>query len=221
MREGTPITATLEHVVFLPTSSAKNFPSVIALHGRGTDEYDLVPVVLALEIPELLLISPRAPYNFPYGGHAWYHLGQEGVPEPESFRSSLGLLHKFIDEVKGGYPVDPERLFLLGFSQGTMMAYATALANPRAFGGVVALSGYVPIGSKLPLQLTGLAGFPVFISHGSNDAIIPPRYGSESAKLLTEAGADVSYHEYSMGHEIREETLRDIRKWFQKILKPG
>ena len=218
MRQGTAIAATLQHSVFLPTSNRRNFPTIIALHGRGTDENDLVPVVLALEIPDLLLISPRAPFNFPYGGYAWYDLAQEGVPEPGTLRTSLGLLRKFVEEVKAGYPVDSERLILLGFSQGTMMAYSTALVNPAGFRGVVALSGFIPIRSNLPFQLTELNGFPVFISQGSNDVIIPPRYGREAARLLTEAGASVTYHEYPMGHEIREDTLRDLKQWIRSVL---
>jgi len=218
MRQGTSIKASLEHLVFLPTSGGKKLPTLIALHGRGTDENDLVPVALALEIPDLLLVSPRAPFAFPYGGYAWYELGLEAIPEPETLNASLELLRKFVEEVETGYPVDPDRLILLGFSQGTMMAYATALVNPEKFRGIVALSGYMPIRSNVPLQLNNLAGLPVFISHGSNDQIIPVQYGREAAKLLTDAGAKVTYHEYSMGHEIREETMRDIKKWVRETL---
>jgi phospholipase/carboxylesterase len=221
MRQGTSIKASLEHLMFLPTSGGKNLPTLIALHGRGTNENDLVPVILALEISDLLLISPRAPFRFPYGGYAWYELGQEAIPEPETLQTSMELLRKFVEEVKAGYPVDPERLILLGFSQGTMMAYATALANPERFRGIVALSGYMPIRSNLSLQLNNLAGFPVFISHGSSDQIISVRYGREAAKLLTDGGAEVTYHEYPMGHEIREETIRDIKKWVRETLDYG
>ena len=220
MRRGTPIAASLKHLVFLPTSAGKNFPTIIAMHGRGADENDLAPVVLALKIPDLVLVTPRAPFAFPYGGYAWYDLGQEGVPAPETFRTSTGLVQKFVEEVKAGYPVDPKRLILLGFSQGTMMAYATALINPSMFRGIAALSGYLPYRANSPLRLSNLAGFPVFISHGFNDPIIPVRLGREAAKLLMDAGANVAYHEYLMGHEIGEDTIQDLREWVLKVLRP-
>jgi len=216
--QGKSIVASLEHLVFLPANKGKNSPAIIALHGRGADEHDLVPVVLALEIPDLVLVSPRAPFGFAYGGYAWYGLGDEGVPDPETFQTSLKLLRKFVDEVTVGYPVDRNRLILLGFSQGTMMAYATALTDPGMYRGIVALSGYIPLRSNLPVQLTKLTNLPVFIAHGSDDAVIPPRYGREAAKILAEAGAQVTFHEYPMGHEIREETIRDIKQWIQKLL---
>ena len=219
MRQGKSIASTLEHLVFLPVSGGRNSPTIIAMHGRGADENDLAPVVLALEIPDLLVVTPRAPFAFPYGGYAWYDLGQEGIPDPKAFRSSLGLFQKFVEEVKAGYPVDPKRLILLGFSQGTMMAYAAALVNPSTFRAIAALSGYVPHQSHLHLQLSNLAGFPVFISHGSNDTVIPVRMGREAAQLLKDAGADVTYREYLMGHEIREETIRDLKQWMLKVLE--
>lgn len=219
MRQGTPVQSTLEHLVFLPTSAGKNFPTIIAMHGRGADENDLAPVVLALEIPNLVLVTPRAPFSLPYGGYVWYEHGQEGVPDEETFRTGMGLLQKFVEEVKVGYPVDPKRLILLGFSQGAMMAYATALVDPSSFRGIAALSGYVPSRSHLPLQLSSLAGFPVFISHGWNDMVIPVRFGREAARLLTDAGANVTYHEYLMGHEISEETIRDLKGWIAQVLR--
>ena len=214
MKQAKPIEATLKHLVFLPTRDDKS-SALIAMHGRGADENDLASVILTLEIPDLILIVPRAPFAFPYGGYAWYNAGQEGSPDEETFRTSLGLVQKFVEQVKAGYPVDPKRLILLGFSQGATMAYATEFANPSMSQGVAALSGYIPS----TFRPTALGGVPVFISHGINDMVIPVRYGREAAKLLTEAGADVTYREYFMGHEITEQTIRDLKQWILKLLR--
>jgi phospholipase/carboxylesterase len=215
--QGKSIAASLQHRVFFPSTVREKYPAIIAIHGRGTNENDLVPLVLSLSLPNVLLVSPRAPFPFPYGGYVWYDLAHEGVPEPNSFRTSIDMLQKFVGEVKQGYPVDSERVLLLGFSQGTVMAYATALLDPTSFLGVAALSGYIPYRSGLPLKLTNLNGFPVFISHGSDDSIIPARLGRESAELLKRAGATVTYREYPMGHEVTEDTMRDLSEWSRNI----
>ena len=217
IKQGKSIAGSLHHSVFYPSTTAGKYPTIIAIHGRGTDENDLVPLVLSLSLPNVLLITPRAPFPFPYGGFVWYDLAQEGIPEPNTFRKSVEMLLKFVEEVKRGYPIDAKRLLLLGFSQGTVMAYATALLNPTSFLGVAALSGYIPHRSGLPLKLTNLDGFPVFISHGSEDPIIPARLGRESAEILRRAGAAVTYREYSMGHEVTEDTMRDLNEWSRKI----
>ena len=96
------------------------------------------------------------------------------------------------------------------------MTYVAALPNPSSFRGIAALSGYMP--RQADMQFTGLAGFPVFISHGTNDPIIPVRLGRETAKLLVNAGADVTYREYLMGHEIGIDASRDLRRWLLSTL---
>lgn len=217
IKQGKSIAASLQHSVFYPSTTAEKYPTIIAIHGRGTDENDLVPLVRSIPLPNVLLITPRAPFPFPYGGFHWYDLAQEGIPEPNTFRNSVETLQKFVEEVKRGYPIDAKRLLLLGFSQGTVMAYTTALLNPTSFLGVAALSGYIPHRSGLPLKLTNLNGFPVFISHGIEDPIIPARLGRESAELLRRAGATVTYKEFPMRHEVTEETMRDLNEWSRKI----
>jgi phospholipase/carboxylesterase len=217
IEEGKSIAASLQHRVFFPSTAREKYPAIIAIHGRGTNENDLVPLVLSLSLPNVLLVSPRAPFPFLYGGFVWYDITHDGIPEPNTFRTSIDMLQKFVGEVKQGYPVDAERLLLLGFSQGTAMAYATALLDPTSFLGVAALSGYIPHQSGLPLKLTNLNGFPVFISHGSDDPIIPARLGRESAELLKRAGATVTYREYPMGHEVTEDTMHDLSEWSRNI----
>jgi len=218
LKEGSPIPASLHHVVFLPTRKGERFPTIVAVHGRGADENDLVSLVLSLERADVILVSPRAPFPFPSGGFAWYDVVQEGVPNPEAFGVSLGLFHRFIDEIKAGYPVDPDRVILLGFSQGTVMVYATALLDPNSFRAVAALSGYIPLHSGLTFDMNNLKGRPFFISHGMHDEIIPPKFGREAAEFLKKTGAQVTYREYLMGHQVSEETMRDLAAWLKTIL---
>jgi phospholipase/carboxylesterase len=222
MREGSPIAASLEHVVYYPTQKAERYAAVVALHGRGTDEYDLIPLVSSLGLTDVLVISPRAPRPFQFGGgFAWYDVSQEGVPHAQTFVSSLDILRRFIDEIRAGYPVNPERVMLLGFSQGTIMAYAVSLMDPASFLGIAALSGYIPQRSGLSLTLENLGSFSAFVSHGTYDQIIPVRLARESAELLNKAGARVDYREYPMGHEVSEETVRDLSAWAKSLLLQG
>src|SRR5208337_4184421 len=219
MKEGSPILASLEHAVYYPPRKAEKYATVVALHGRGTDQNDLIPLVQTLGLTDALLISPRAPAPFEFGGgFAWYDVSQEGVPDPQTFGASLGLLRRFMDEIRAGYPVDRQRVILLGFSQGTVMAYSVALLDPTSFFGVAALSGYIPQRSGLPL-VEDIRGFSVFVSHGVYDEVIPVRLARESAELLKKGGARVEYREYPMGHEVSEETVRDLSAWAKDLLK--
>jgi phospholipase/carboxylesterase len=222
MKQEESVKASLEHLVFYPSTTAGRYPTIVTLHGRGTDEYDLLPLVESLGLNNVLLVSPRAPLLFNpggmMGGFAWYEVGEEGAPHAQTIQSNVDVLRHFLEEIKEAYPVNPERLVLLGFSQGTVMAYAAGLLDPQSFRGIAALSGYVPNKSGLPFRVQQLTHLPVFISHGEFDEVIPVRLGRESADFLKAAGADVDYHEYPMGHEVREETLRDLGAWMGKLI---
>jgi len=215
---GKSIEAVLEHIVVYPSSKSETYPTIIALHGRGANGSDLLSLVESVSGKDTLVVAPQAPFPFQFGGgFAWYDMGQDWTPHPSTFGTSLDLLRNFLVQVKAGYPVDPTKLVLLGFSQGTVMCYAAGLLEPSSVRGIAALSGYIPLRSSLPLTLDGLKGFEVFISHGTYDEVIPTKYGHEASELLRNAGATVSYHEYLMGHEVSEETIIDLARWFKKL----
>ena len=219
MKQGKAIEASLQHLVYFPDQATPEPATVIALHGRGADEYDLLPLLEFLNFRNLLVISPRAPRPFEYGGgYMWYDLSEEGIPHPQTFNESLKLLERFLAETKRAYAINPGRLILLGFSQGAVMSFAAGLLDPHNIRGIVALSGFVPHKSRLPLQLDRVTDLPVFISHGTYDELMPIELGREAAQMLRDAGAAVTFHEYPMGHQVTEGTLRDLVSWMRGVL---
>jgi phospholipase/carboxylesterase len=168
----------------------------------------------------MLLIAPRAPRLFQAGGgYAWYDFGGEGVPDPRSFRNSVRLLQEFLVQIRRGYPIGPNGPILLGFSQGAVMSYAAGLVDPTKIRGIVGLSGYIPSRSNLPVKWNELKGLPVFISHGTYDELIPIRLGKESAELLRNAGANVTFREYTMGHQVTVDVLSELTLWMRDVLR--
>src|SRR5687768_12493533 len=116
----------LQYVVHCPDSfqnqaPASGYPTILALHGRGSNEQDLIE--LAPHLPDgLLWISPRAPLLLGPDSYEWYRVRVIGRPEPEQVRSALETIDHFIDEILLTYPVDPQKLFLFGFSQGSLLS---------------------------------------------------------------------------------------------------
>ncbi len=213
-----PIASTLTHRVVMPEGGgAGPHPTLILLHGRGADEEDLLGLAPALDT-RLLLVAPRAPLLFSYGGYTWYEVAETGVPEPQGFRESCDRLSQFLDDVLKGYPVDPARLFLFGFSMGTAMAYAMALTRPALFRGVAANSGYIPENTHLTYRWTELSGVEFCVTHGTGDPVIPVTAAQRARTLLEAARAVLSYREYEMGHEISEESLADVNAWMAHLL---
>ncbi len=208
---------------FLPPRvvSAEKSPVLILLHGRGADENDLLG--LAPELDErLMLFSVRAPFQFPFGGFTWFDLDEQGNADPKMFMESYNHLFTFVDEIAAQHASDPKlemapkatKIFLMGFSMGTIMAYAMALTQPERFAGVVAQSGFMREILGLELKWNALQHCPFIITHGTQDTVIPVNWARKTRDMFAAKGnADVVYKEYPMGHQISDASLADVSQW--------
>lgn len=195
-------------------------PGLLLLHGRGADEADLMGLAGALD-PRLTIVSARAPFRLG-PGFAWYGMGQVGQPDDDTLRTSLDELREFIKGLPGAYNIAPDRLYLLGFSQGAVVSSALAMLVPEAVRGVIMHSGYAhTYHADLGLKPDGLEGKPFFMAHGLYDNVIPVQFGRDSKKFLEAAHARVTYREYPIAHSISQESLYDLSEWLTGELDGG
>jgi phospholipase/carboxylesterase len=59
---------------------------------------------------------------------------------------------------------------------------------------------------------------PVFLAHGTDDAIVPVAMARAANEALTRAGAKLTWHEYPMPHSVCPEEVRDIAAWLTALL---
>lgn len=190
--------------------------TLVLLHGRATDEHDLLPVIDALDRERRLDgLTPRGPFTLPPGGYHWYGpVVRVGFPNKETFEQSFALLSEWLDAT-----VDLERTVLGGFSQGSVMAYALGLGAGRpAPAGVLAMSGFIPVVEGFELDLEGRRALPVAIAHGTHDPVITVQYGHEARDRLTAAGLDVLYRESPIGHGVDPRGIDELRAWLARTL---
>ncbi|MFQ3598543.1 MAG: alpha/beta hydrolase [Chloroherpetonaceae bacterium] len=211
----------LVHLV-KPTTQKEPAPLLLMLHGYGANEHDLMGLADALD-PRFTVMSARAPLSLGNGGYAWFPLAftDEGIKvlDTKSAIQSRALILRFLDEVVAHYAIHPKRIILMGFSQGSSMAYSVALTEPHRLSGMVAMSGRLPDERLLKLAPTEhLKNFPIFVSHGLHDQILPIQNGRESEARLRELHMNVTYKEYPMAHQISSECLSDISTWLTKQL---
>lgn len=213
------IQSTLFHKIIPPRNSlSKTSPALVFLHGRGSNEDDLLSLNEFLD-DRFFFISVRAPYPFQYsGGYTWYDVPEIGKPEPKMFTESYNRLVQFHDDIVKGYPIDQRKIFYFGFSMGTIMSFALSLSKPELVRGVVANGGYIPEDSNLKFHWDKLKNTSFFVAHGIYDSVISIKFAHRAKYLLEQAGADLTYREYSMGHQISEESLNDISQWLTNKL---
>ena len=197
--------------------------ALVLLHGRGTNEFDLLPLLDALD-PErrLVGVTPRAPLELTPGGFHWYISRAVGYPDHDTFHSTYETLTAFLDSLPEALGVPGTRTVLGGFSQGTAMSYAAGLGAGRpAPAGILALSGFMPVVDGFELDLTGREGYPVAIGHGIHDPVISVEFGREARSRLEAAGADVLYREAPVMHGIDPSFIPLLQDWLTDRTRPG
>jgi phospholipase/carboxylesterase len=194
------------------------YPTILALHGRGSNERDLIG--LAQYLPQQFLwISPRGPFTLGPDSYEWFQITQIGKPDPIRLANALGTLDTFIDEVSANYPVDKTKLYLLGFSQGSIMSMSYTLTKPKRVAGVIAQSGYIPHESGLQIDEAGIKNKPFILTHGIQDPMLTIDMARRSRDILQNLEADLEYHEFNMGHNVSEESLAVINTWLEKQIR--
>jgi len=206
----------IKHIAKYPKdySKDKKYPLIIAFHGHGSNENDLIDLSSQFE-DNLFWVSGRGPHNFGENGYDWYEL----PPNPEKLASILKTITIFIKELKTTYPIDTNKIYLMGFSQGSMISLSYALAFPNSISGVISQSGAIPSDIGLNIDAKNLNNLPIIITHGIEDRMIPIERAREAKDFLTKLKTNLSYNEFHMGHTINNESISVVKKWLDLELK--
>ena len=202
--------------------------AVVWLHGLGADGHDFEPVVPELRLPGSLpvrFVFPHAPVrpvtiNNGMRMRAWYDILQlGGGPEDEAgIRASERLLQDLVSREKNS-GLKARQIVLAGFSQGGAIALQAALRYPERLAGVLALSTYLPLATKLEKERSEAnRDLPIFMAHGLYDDIIPLRRAEQSRDLLSAAGWSVEWHSYPMPHSVCGDEIADIARFLVTTL---
>jgi len=201
--------------------------AVIWMHGLGADGHDFEPVVPHLDLaPGLAVrfIFPHAPsipvtLNNGFVMPAWYDilsLELERRVDVDQLRASAVAVGRLIArEQERGVP--SARVVVAGFSQGGAVGFELALTYPERLAGLIALSTYFATRDSI-VPHPANAALPIMIGHGSQDPMVDPRYGEQSAARLRELGHAVAYHDYPIEHSVSMEEIKDIGRFISACL---
>ncbi len=171
----------------------------IVLHGRGATADGILSLAHELTAADVAYLAPQA------AGHAWYPYSFLSPLERNEpwLGSALRLLSELVASLQE-QGVAPERVALMGFSQGACLATEFAARHPRRYACVAAFSGGLigPPGVSPSYQGT-LDGTPAFFGCSDTDPHIPLERVRESAAIYRRMGAVVDERIYpGMGHTI-------------------
>lgn len=200
--------------------------AVIWMHGLGADGNDFADLPQAFNLPATKFIFPHAPtrpitLNGGIEMPGWYDilgLDMGSREDPQGVYLSAQQILTLIEQQCEG--IRSERIILAGFSQGSAMALHIGLTTPKKFGGIIALSGYLPIRNQFHENRASInKDTPIFLAHGSQDLVVPFSFGQMTHQHLTEHGYPVEWREYPMPHTVVPEQIQDVKRWLGNILK--
>ncbi len=208
-------------LIYEPENKA-NF-CFIWLHGLGANGHDLVPILDLLDfkskssVRSIFPNAPIRPISINGGSmmHAWYDIKKEDLSEDidlTGIDESTNFINQLISaQQNDGISVD--KIFLIGFSQGGVIALDCALKMDSKLRGVVCLSSYLA-------KKTGLcSGLDIYLAHGENDPIIPLSVAEDTKNQLLQLNARVTWKTFPMAHAICKEEVESLSEWLEEKMR--
>ncbi|EWH08935.1 carboxylesterase [Catenovulum agarivorans DS-2] len=222
------MTEQLSYIDVNPQGEVKSL--VVWMHGLGDSGHGFAPLVPELNLPDNLgirFVFPHAPVRpitinngLPMRG--WYDIvsfDMNNRADEKGVLTSAEQLQALIDSELAKHNLTHDKLVIAGFSQGGVMAYHLGCRQPEAPAGILSLSAYLSMPTKLAAEATEAAKTaPVLAMHGVNDEIIPVALGKQSAEVIKQAGFEVTWQDYPMQHNVCAEQIGEISKWLQAVL---
>ena len=190
-------------------------PLVVLLHGRGSNEHDII--ALAGNLPDRAAYAAVQAPIAEGDGYAWFANRGIGRPVAASLADTMRWFRTWLDDVApAGRPV-----VLVGFSGGAAFAGGLILDDPSRYTGAAILSGTLPFDAGVPTTVGRLNGLPVLVAQGDADNVIPRDLLEHTWQYLHgDSGATVVGVRDPGGHGISEDVLAKLNDWLGAVLAP-
>ena len=198
---------------------------LVLLHGVGSHERDLFG--LAPQVPpQFHVLSLRGPLTLGPGSYCWFtfSVGPDGDRSIDAAQeaASRALLAQALRAAAEQLGVPTERVVVGGFSQGGIMSLSLLLTRPELLHAAMVMhSRLLPEVLPLVAPPQQLRGRELWVSHGTEDGVIPLANAHQIRNSVASLPIALSYREYPGGHELRPAELREAMAWLQGLTEGG
>ncbi len=177
----------LEAVSISPFSKKKPQQAIVLCHGYGGNGQDISNLAINWQrfLPETIFLCPNAPEICTVNpqGYQWFDLSSD--KEELILEKSLAAeakLNTFLDQVLNNFQLIPNKLALVGFSQGSMIAVQVAIKKKEQINCLIGYSGKVINQKHLSDNIKSKP--KTLLMHGANDTIVPPTHLLEAKEYF-------------------------------------
>lgn len=205
-----------------PLSNSKPDALVVLIHGYGSNGDDLISLAAMIQpaLPGAAFVAPNAPSQMPgmAAAHQWWPIDTFSMAERAAgAQSAAPALEAFITEELKNTGLASDRLLLVGFSQGTMMALHVGLRRSDAIAGIVGISGMLVAPERLEEEIQSRP--PVLLIHGTEDDIVPFGSMEQASTALAKVHVPVETHvSPGVGHSVGPDGLAAATEFARRVL---
>ncbi len=205
-----------------PLSGGQPDALVILIHGYGSNGADLISLAEMMQpsLPSAAFVAPNAPSSLPHmaAAYQWWPIETFSMAERAAGAAAAGpALDAFISEELEKAGLTSDRLLLVGFSQGTMMALHVGLRRNSAIAGIIGISGMLVAPEQLEADIGNRP--PVLLIHGTEDEVVPFRSMELASSALAAVGVPVATHASpGLGHSIGSDGLAAATAFARRLL---
>jgi predicted esterase len=179
--------------------------TILALHGTGADEHDLLGLARALDA-DASILSPRGMF-LEHGINRFFERYPDGTFNEESIDTAVDELAGFIAAAIAEYGIDAGSIFGTGFSNGANTLAALLVRRPELLVGAGLFGSTIPYSHIEPVDLSDKR---IWLANGDVDSYAPVEVSERWVGQLRGLGADVTWLRHPGGHQISPEHVRLI-----------
>jgi len=195
-------------------------PLLVVLHGHEQSEEQAVGLWNGrfFSDPDFILASVRGPFEAE-DGYAWFTQSREVSDEwvVRAKRSVKAIEDRVLDavaEAEDSFEIDPDAIYVLGFSQGAGAAFCVGLRNPDVFAGIAAVAGNLDTAIVDVGRLGEVDDMAAFIALGRGEGTRAVEAVRGSEALLRELGLDIEVFLHDGGHVITPDIVHEMQDFF-------
>lgn len=187
------------YILYIPKNleQSKKHPLIVYLHGAvSATTLRINPLESAQKSPFVKLADEGGYYVlFPYGqkGATWFDT------------NGVNMVLAEINKVKNDFPINEDKIFLSGFSDGGSGTLYFAATQSSLFAGFIPLNGSLAVAAAIgesPVYLENLNHKPLYIVNTQSDMLYPVRLMQPTIDKIKEYHTDVIFRTPEGNHDM-------------------
>ena len=224
--------ASMDNLLTGPSISKHDNPKklMIMLHGYGDNADNFIHLAQPLDLDEwgMHYVALNAPSIMPGNpmGYQWFDLYINGIYISDAGPKEYNVINKTITDniikitntinlILKNIKLGMKDCFVMGFSQGGIMAFELGRSLSKSLGGMGIISSRIIKKDEKPNIL--FQQTPIFISHGSQDDVLPISNFNQSLDILKKDNYNFESHLIERdSHTISPDTIELFQDFIKK-----